>query len=717
MNDAEGDRGVTDHTRMAAIVLGCFALAGALGILTWIPPGSALLLFVPAALLFPGLALGSTLLGRALDGHNLIEKLAIWSLIGLAVLVVVGFIGTGIKADLHLLMAILAVVYACLLVLVVVRPSGASTGAGVGRLSAGKIGVIVLLAGAIALSATTVTGPRDSDDWYYLAYIGNYVRGEAVNSTDPLLGPQWPAPARAWYGSWWVGEAMICRASGLDPISCHQIYLPLVMFPFAIFACFTLARQIFRSEGAAYLACFLQVLFYLSSVYPSDSAGWALFVRIVQDKSLAFLLPTSVATALALKLLCAPGNLKQPGSRATYFLYSLGVLTAGLVHPMGVVWCAVAVIPFAAVQVVFDRRRERTTLALFGLLLIPLLVTALVLTPGREAASLLEQPVLAAREGKGSEALFEPYLPGGRETFKSGDRVLAVGKSLWMGHPVLVTRYPLALLGLLLTIPMALWIRKSITARYLLVLTLAVLLFAFTPGLAQITSAIVTRKMLYRLSWLFPWGFTIAFLLTRKRPGFRWGWVIAILLALALCKGNPANYTGILRRSALVGRPSPEFVDAAVILSLEPAPRGVVMASGNIGLMIPAFVDQAYPAFVSPAYSTVRRSDAISTNQDMRQLLQTGSLDDETREVIRELDVQYILVESSRPFNMALKHQNSGFEEIYSNRVFTLWKARMEAMPFDRAGSAGEYPSLLAQALSAQAARPEAGGKLRWAAR
>jgi len=426
-------------------------------------------------------------------------------------------------------MAILAVVYACLLVLVVVRPSGASTGAGVGRLSAGKIGVIVLLAGAIALSATTVTGPRDSDDWYYLAYIGNYVRGEAVNSTDPLLGPQWPAPARAWYGSWWVGEAMICRASGLDPISCHQIYLPLVMFPFAIFACFTLARQIFRSEGAAYLACFLQVLFYLSSVYPSDSAGWALFVRIVQDKSLA--------------------------SRATYFLYSLGVLTAGLVHPMGVVWCAVAVIPFAAVQVVFDRRRERTTLALFGLLLIPLLVTALVLTPGREAASLLEQPVLAAREGKGSEALFEPYLPGGRETFKSGDRVLAVGKSLWMGHPVLVTRYPLALLGLLLTIPMALWIRKSITSRYLLVLTLAVLLFAFTPGLAQITSAIVTRKMLYRLSWLFPWGFTIAFLLTRKRPGFRWGWVIAILLALALCKGNPANYTGILRRSALVGRP------------------------------------------------------------------------------------------------------------------------------------------------------------------
>ena len=698
MSEVEAERGVSDHTRLAAIVLGCFALAGVLGILTWIPPGTALLLFAPAALLFPGLAMDSTLLGRALEGHNLVEKLAIWSLIGLALLVVVGFIGIGIKADLSLLAAILVVVYAGLLVLVLVRPRSPSSRTGVGRLTAGKVGVIVLLAAAIALSATTVTGPRDPDDWYYLAYISSYTRGEAVNTTNPLLGPGWPVPARAWYGSWWVAEAMISRASGLNPIDCHQTYLPLVLFPLAIFACFTVAKQIFRSESAAYLACFLQVLFYLSSVYPSDSAGWALFVRIVQDKSLAFLFPASVATALALKLLCAHGSLKQDGFRATYFLYSLGVLTAGLVHPMGAVWCAVAVVPFAAVQVVFDRRRERTSLALLGLLLIPLLTTALVLTPGREAASLLEQPVLEALGGKKSEALFEPHLPGLRETFGSGDRVLAVGRSLWMGHPALVTRYPLALLGLLLTIPMTLWVRRSITARFLLVLTLAVLFFAFTPGIAQVTSAIITRKMLYRLSWLFPWGFTIAFLLTRRRPGLRWGWMIAILLALALCRGNPANYTGILTRSTATGRPRPEFVDAAVMLSREPAPRGVVLASGNIGLMIPAFVAEAYPAFVSPAYSTVRRSDAISSNQDMRKLLQVGSLDDETREVMRELDAQYVLVESSRPFNMALKRQNSGFEEIYSNRVFTLWKARMEAMPFDRAGPAGEDPSLLARA-------------------
>jgi hypothetical protein len=709
-------RAMTGHTRLAALVLGCFALAGTLGILTWIPPGSALLLFAPAALLFPGLALGSTLLGRALEGHNLIEKLAIWSLMGLAVLVLVGFIGTGLKANLNLLMAILAVVYAGLLVLVVVQPRGDSPGMGPGtgtgsgtkpgRLTAGKIGIILLLAAAIALTAATVIGPRDPDDWYYLAYIGDYVRGQAVNSTDALLGPAWPAPARAYYGSWWVGEALICKASGLNPISCHQVYLPLIMFPFAIFACFAVAKQLFRSEGAAYLACFLQVLFYLSSVYPSDSAGWALFVRTVQDKSLAFLFPASVATALALKLLRGPGRLKQPDWRATYFLYSLSVLTAGLVHPMGVVWCAVAVVPFAAVQVAVDRRRDRMTLSLLGMLLVPLLVTTLVLTPGREAASLLEQPVLAAREGKGSEVLFEPFLPGGRTPFKSGDRILAVGKSLWMGHPVLVTRYPLALLGLLLTVPLVLWIRKSMTARFLAVLTLAVLLFAFTPGVAQLTSAVVTKKMLYRLSWLFPWGFTIAFFLTRKRPGLRWGWVIALVLVLALCKGNPANYMSILKRSSDVGRATPEFVDAVSVLSQEAAPRGVVLASANIGLMIPAFVDQAYPAFVSPAYSTVRRSDAIRTNQDMRELLQVSSLDDETREIFREFDTQYILVESNRPLNMALMPQNSGFDEIYSNRVFKLWKVRVEARPFNRAGSAGEVTSLLAQGPLAIAPSP-----------
>jgi hypothetical protein len=393
---------------------------------------------------------------------------------------------------------------------------------------------------------------------------------------------------------------------------------------------------------------------------------------------------------------------------------------------MGVVWCAVAVLPFAAIQVVFDRRRDRATLALFGLLLIPLLVTALVLTPGREAVSLLEQPVLAVREGKGSEALFEPFLPGGRETFRSGDRVLAVGKSLWMAHPALITRYPLALLGLILTIPMVLWIKRSLTARFLMVLTLAVLFLAFTPGVAQITSAAITKKMLYRLSWLFPWGFTIAFFLTRKRPGIRWGWVIAFVLALALCKGNPANYTGILRRSSEVGRARPEFVDAVVMLSREPAPRGIVLASANTGLMIPAFVEQAYPAFVSPAYSTVRRSDAIRTNQDMRRLLQVSSLDDETREIFREFDAQYVLVESNRPLNMALMRQNSGFEEIYRNSAFTLWKARVEARPFDRAGASGGASLLLARAQApgvspspgmspaARTAGYHPGGKLKW---
>jgi hypothetical protein len=705
MNEVKADSGITDHTRLAAIVLGCFAVAGAMGLLTWLPPGSALLLFAPSALLFPGLALGSTLMGRGLDGHNLIEKLAVWSLMGLALLVVVGFIGIGLRAKLSLLAAILVIVYAGLLVLVLVRPRSSPAASGVGRLTAGKIGIIVLLACAVALTATIVTGPRDPDDWYYLAYISDYVRGAAINSTDPLLGPEWPAPARAWYGSWWVAEALISKASGMDPVLCHQTYLPFVMFPLAIFACFAVARQVFRSEGAAYLACFLQVLFYMSSVYPSDSAGWALFVRVVQDKSLAFLFPASVATALALKLLCSPGSLKQDGFRATYFLYSLGVLAAGLVHPMGVVWCAVAVVPFAAVQVVFDRRRDRVSLALLGLLLIPLLITTLVLMPGREAASLLEQPVLEARGGKGSDAFFEPYLPGARETFGSGDRVLAVGGSLWMGHPALITRYPLALLGLLLTIPMALWVRRSITARFLLVLTLAVLFFAFTPGVAQVTSAIVTRKMLYRLSWLFPWGFTTAFLLTRKRPGLRWSWIIAIALALAVCRGNPANYTSMLRRSAEVGRPRPEFVDAAAILAQEPAPRGVVLASGNIGLMIPAFVAEAYPAFVSPAYSTVRRSNAISSNQDMRKLLQVGSLDDETRQIIKDLDARYILVESSRPFSMALKRENSGFDAVYSNRVFTLWKARMEAMPFDRAGGAGQRPVPLTRLSRSEAGR------------
>jgi hypothetical protein len=259
--------------------------------------------------------------------------------------------------------------------------------------------------------------------------------------------------------------------------------------------------------------------------------------------------------------------------------------------------------------------------------------------------------------------------------FKSGDRILTISKGLWVAHPLLVTRYPLAMLGLLLTIPACFWMKRSRTGRYLVLVTLSVIVLAFTPGIAGITSAAVTKKMLYRLSWLFPWGFTIAFVLGRTRLRVRWSWLIAIALTIGLCKGNPVNYTKVLTQFSGVGKPGPEYSDALRELSVEPSPRGVVLAPTNLALMIPAHVPGAYPAFVSPAYSTVRRSEAVKTNRDMRNQLQAGSMDTATRQTIRELGARYILIESSRALNRALKREGGGFEEAYSNRTFTLWRA------------------------------------------
>jgi hypothetical protein len=256
----------------------------------------------------------------------------------------------------------------------------------------------------------------------------------------------------------------------------------------------------------------------------------------------------------------------------------------------------------------------------------------------------------------------------------------------------LIFRYPMAVLGLILVFPVCRWLGTSRAARFLIVVTGAVLILGFTPGVTRLTAALITEKMLYRLSWLFPWGFIIAFFLSRIGLRLRWAWIIALVLMLGLCKGNPANYLSLLKGSKQTGRASPELVDAFQALSEQPAPRGVILASANIGVMIPAFVSEAYPAFVSPAYSTGFRSEAVKTNKDMRNLLQRGVLDAEVMETIHELGSRYILIEASRPLANALRHGEDGFEMVYRNRTYSIWKISTAGTKADPSDSASEYP-------------------------
>jgi hypothetical protein len=672
---------ISDRGLIAAVTLGVLAVAALLGAFSQLPPALSFFLSALPVILFPGTVIAAVLRPAEENGTALPEYLAVAFVCGLASLALAGFIGIVFKLGLHALTFSLTVLFAALLVLLVLQRmlagSRESRAGGVG----GGLAVTVLVAAAVLLAAATLWSPRDMDDWFYLAYIADYVEGQPVNSTDALMGPDWAAPPRAWFGAWWVAEALLTSASGAHPVDCHQVYIPILILPFAVFAVFTLARRVFRSRKAAYLICFLQVLFYLSSAYPSDTAGWALFARAAQDKSLAFLIPATVAASLGLTLIRRSHTYPGPPDWRLYGLYFISAVTAGLVHPMGIVWCGVALLPFAAVEVLRDRRRR--TLAGPALLVIPLALCALMLRPGAEATSLLKDITPGPHEGRGISTILAPYVPGDMARPTAGDRILTIDDGTYIAHPLLVTRYPMAWAGLVLTPLLLIWWRRSRTARFLVVLTTGVLILAYVPGIAGLTSGLITRKMLYRLTWLLPWGFTVGFFLTRTGLRLRWAWVIALVAMMLLSRGNPRNFFMLMVQTREGGRPAPEFVEAAAALASEPAPRGVVLAASNIGMMLPAYVSEAYPAFVSPAYSTVYRSERIRTPADLRDLLAFGIMEESFMDILDDIRCRYIMERMSASLAIALRAREPEFRPVFINSEYGLWGVPRSHVPRD----------------------------------
>jgi hypothetical protein len=244
--------------------------------------------------------------------------------------------------------------------------------------------------------------------------------------------------------------------------------------------------------------------------------------------------------------------------------------------------------------------------------------------------------------------------------------VLALSENMHIGHPLLVTRYPLAMLGLVLSFALLRYVRQSGAARYLAVLTFSVLILTFVPGVANLTSAAITRKMLYRLTWILPWGLTTAFVLSRVSSRIRWAWLLAAVIALAACRGNPANYFAPLSATRDTARTSPELEEVLHALAAEPAPQGVVFASRRTNLRIPGFVGDAYPVTF--------RYEGARTAEEIRDLFQYGALEGPVRQELEALGARYVIAEKSRSLGRGFERGAEWAHPIYGDKDYGLWR-------------------------------------------
>jgi hypothetical protein len=228
----------------------------------------------------------------------------------------------------------------------------------------------------------------------------------------------------------------------------------------------------------------------------------------------------------------------------------------------------------------------------------------------------------------------------------------------------------LALLGLVFGLGLFIWVKTSRAARFLAGVVFLTLFLLYTPPGAALTAAIITRRMLFRLSWVFPWGLTIAFFVTRIRSRRVVTWLIILGLALAMGRGDPRNYVKSLRSMRARNRPSSGAVAAFEFLAGEPSPQGVVLASETTGRMIAGFLPEAYPVNFRE-YGPVGR-------EQLKQLMALRQIDAGLLEEIARNRVRYVLLENTQPLAQALDDGAPSFVPRYRNESHSVWEVRAQ---------------------------------------
>jgi hypothetical protein len=671
--EGAGDQtGSSAMSHWTGLIVGVVAILSLLGVAAALPPWVSFFVCATSVLLFPG-GVGAGLTGVAHKRRSLAEQLVTSFVIGAGFICALGLVGHLLRLRLGDLVWIIIVAYAAGASAMMARhhfrrspEETSSAGEPIRRSWGIHTAVLALAAGAALVTLMTA---RDYDDWFYLAYIKDYVVGKPLGGGDAIFGAGLEAPIRIWFGAgWWTLEALLSKVSGIDPIAVHQTFMPLLVVPLAVLALFALSHELFRSLRIALLACCLQVLFYISSAFPYKSAGWFLFCRIAQDKAASLFVVVPVAAMLALRLIRPAADRDTAERNHTYGLYSFAVVTSILVHGMGPLWSCLFIIPFALSEYLRRDRRvqARTLLAV----LLPLLVCGLILVASRGAIrGFIRAPEPAPVPA--SEMIVRPYLPGDplrpvTETHNSLAWILA--DRFVILNPLFVTRYPLALVGLALTLVLLARMRRSTSARFLLGVTLSSLALLYTPAGIALLSCFMTRRLVFRLSLVFPWGLIIARCLASIRMRQVWVWLVVVGIALGLARGNPLSYTDSLHRMRSRNRPSPDAWAAFGFLGSQPSPQGVIFASEGVGRMIPAFLPDAAPV-------NFREFGPVD-GEDLAALVSREEVSLELLGVLKANQVGYMLLENTEPLARALARREPGFTLVHRNASYSVWQVQ-----------------------------------------
>ncbi len=495
--------GLRDSAMFRALLATAVAL-GMLGIqlfvllqspLSALPDYPALGLTFLIAILLPGLVVQSALLSA---DDDLVVRLAVAPVLGLAVMAVPGAIALEFHSDLQTFAVMFAMFAAGASGLAIIAPrvgprapGGEDQRRGAVDALAG-VGDPLLAALLLVVLIGIVTTPLwasgrlagDLDDWTYMAYVRDYVDTDALNEEEPFIGTGESVNPRMRTNVWVLSQALLSDAADVEPSDVLFEYLPPLLSVLAVAAVYAVTFTLFRNRTIALLAAAFLLGYAFLDLAPHEGMGRNLFLRVSEDKMVGAFLFFPVALVFQVRFFLRP-------AAPAYVGFALTLLALAVVHPVPLVFAGVAVVGLGLIRAWSDRSIEPLKLA--GVLLLPIGLLSLWPLVQRE---LLIDTV--------------PQVWDSATRFRENYRFVRLGGGLLIGNYHLII-HPMVLAALVFG-PLTLVVsRRRVGNQVLAALCIGALLLLFFPLFSTPLAKVMAPQTLARVYWLVPVAPTLAY--------------------------------------------------------------------------------------------------------------------------------------------------------------------------------------------------------------
>lgn len=637
--------------------------------------GPALALAIAFIMLFtiPGYLLAA-LLFKSSELSRL-QLLAFSSVLGIGMLIVPATLLLTLQSRLDYLVWISIGLNAGLVLIHLLRPGAVRRGPKLGLDDPGTPRINPLLAGAFVvgvililfLFGATASDPAHTDAWNYISYVRQYVDWPHLQASDHRYASD-SINFRVMLDGWLVLQALLSKVSGVEPISMFSVYLPPCLILVGLLAFFAFAKELLADPNAALLAALVMLLDLLASLRLGHGyeAGYRFLERIADDKIAAWFVFAPVALAVMLAYL-------RLGGRRYLVALGLSALALALTHPQALPFFAICFVAFALFHTLFNRKRE-TIIRLAAVLMLTLVLLSMPF-----AGKLAAARAGVTYSSYASTIETEPERAEGRS-------LLLLGNGLYMADPSLLEDDRLFVLAILLT-PFLLWhLRDNRWAQFLFATAAVPLAIIYNPITAPLMGRLITPWLIRRITWLVPVALIVGSFLhmlvsvTERRLRLTSFFVrrprvlllIALLpiVGLGLVLRNDIT-SGIERFSVDRARTIPEDEQSVIdYLGDHLTADAVVLAERSEALHLSAHSTRA---------NRVYKDYYLDGSVD--QFYSSELVDDALLDILRRLQVEYVVMESGHALSSHLVLLGTMFSELYSNDTYRVYHVVSDLQP------------------------------------